>query len=128
MWAQIKAAAEITSDKWEREYGEHLLKLRQAEFYCHPGDKHIAFFEDLPDFQVLEPPEDAHPPILHSVSFTSMTMDTGPYLDVLVKHFEALGGVLKRVQLGSLAESINHPAVVALALESLNIKQTVRII
>ncbi len=126
MWAQIKAAEESMSDQWERAYGEHLLKLRQTEFYCHPGDKHIAFFEDLPDFQVLEPQEDAHPPILHSVSFTSMTMDTGPYLDVLVKHFVALGGVLERAELGSLAESINHPAVVALTLEDLNIKKTVR--
>ncbi|KAF9028189.1 hypothetical protein BDZ89DRAFT_1133810 [Hymenopellis radicata] len=60
MWTQIKAAEEST------------------EFYCHSGDRHIVFFEDLPNFQVLEPPEGSHPQILYCVSFTSTMMDTGP--------------------------------------------------
>ncbi|KAL1739874.1 hypothetical protein HDZ31DRAFT_48613 [Schizophyllum fasciatum] len=82
-----------------------ILKLRQVEYYATEGQTHIKFFEQLPDFRVHD--KDELPPFaVHAVSFTSLTMDTGPYLAKLVNRLEGLGGIVRRATLTSLADAL----------------------
>ncbi|KAL1706216.1 hypothetical protein EV121DRAFT_257539 [Schizophyllum commune] len=81
-----------------------ILRLRQVEYYATEGQTHIKFFEQLPDFRVHEKNE-LPPFAVHAVSFTSLTMDTGPYLAKLVRRLESLGGSLRRATLASLADT-----------------------
>lgn len=94
---------------WEEEAEEGdasaLMKLRQVEFYGSEGVKHIKFYESMPDFRVY-PQEELKPFAKHSVSFTSVTMDTSPYLAKLVKIFHNLGGTVHRSTLASLRDAL----------------------
>ena len=99
-----------------------ILRLRQVEYYATEGQTHIKFFEQLPDvscfscvpsqstdiyarqFRVHDKNE-LPPFAVHAVSFTSLTMDTGPYLAKLVRRLESLGGSLRRATLASLADA-----------------------
>ncbi|KAG6908922.1 hypothetical protein DXG01_002700 [Tephrocybe rancida] len=93
--------------KEEEDEGESngLMRLTQREFYGNEDEKHIAFFESLPDFTVHS--ADERPSFAkHAVSFTSLTMDTPIYLRKLVSRFEALGGTVHRALLHSLASAL----------------------
>lgn len=110
---------------WEEEAEEGdasaLMKLRQVEFYGSEGVKHIKFYESMPDvgdfpmgyfaanifkkFRV-HPQDELKPFAKHSVSFTSLTMDTSPYLAKLVKIFHNLGGSVHRATLASLRDAL----------------------
>ncbi|KAF8068674.1 FAD dependent oxidoreductase [Lyophyllum atratum] len=95
---------------WKEEEDEKdssgLMRLTQHEFYATEGERHIAFFESLPDF-IVYPPEQLPPFAKHAVSFTSLTMDTSAYLQKLVARFEALGGTVHRAFLDSLVSAID---------------------
>lgn len=82
-----------------------ILKIRQVEYYASEGQTHIKFFESLPDFRMHEKSE-LPPFAVHAVSFTSLTMDTGPYLAKLVRLLHALGGTIQRADLSSLANAL----------------------
>lgn len=99
MWDQIHNPA-----PGEEAEGAALRKLTQVEFYAEPGEKHIQFFEQLPDFKVLDPTSNSN----WRVSFTSLTMDTTPYLQALVARFKALGGELVRKSVSSLKEAVEY--------------------
>lgn len=94
---------------WEEEAEEGdasaLMKLRQVEFYGSEGVKHVKFYESMPDFRVYSQDE-LKPFAKHSVSFTSLTMDTSPYLAKLVKIFHNLGGSVHRATLASLRDAL----------------------
>ncbi|KAF9458950.1 hypothetical protein BDZ94DRAFT_1172538 [Collybia nuda] len=94
---------------WEEEEeegdGSGLMRVTQREFYGSEGERHVQFFEGLPDFKVYETNE--LPPFAkHAVSFTSLTMDPPAYLSKLVSLFTALGGVIHRATLPSLASAL----------------------
>ncbi|KAG6857067.1 hypothetical protein H0H87_010032 [Tephrocybe sp. NHM501043] len=93
--------------KEEEDEGESsgIMKLTQREYYGSEGEKHIAFFESLPDFKVYSA-ADRPTFAQHAVSFTSLTMDTPTYLQKLVTRFQALGGIVHRASLDSLASAL----------------------
>ncbi|KIK68281.1 hypothetical protein GYMLUDRAFT_153595 [Collybiopsis luxurians FD-317 M1] len=98
---------------WEEERNEGeesgLLKLKQIEYYGSEGEKHIKFFERMPDFRIHSR-EELKPFAQHTVSFTSLTMDVSPYLAKLVKIFSSLGGKVNRAKLSSLRDVIDLAA------------------
>ncbi|THV04901.1 nucleotide-binding domain-containing protein [Dendrothele bispora CBS 962.96] len=94
---------------WEEERAEGetsaLMKLRQVEYYVTAGETHIKFYESMPDFRVHSQ-EELKSFATHTVSFTSLTMDTSPYLSKLVKIFTGLGGIVHRKRLESLRDAL----------------------
>ncbi|KAF5374960.1 hypothetical protein D9758_000239 [Tetrapyrgos nigripes] len=94
---------------WEEERTEGeasaLMKLRQVEYYATEGETHLKFYESMPDFRVHSKDE-LKPFATHTVSFTSLTMDTTPYLHKLVKIFNNLGGTVHRKSLNSLRDAL----------------------
>jgi len=94
---------------WEEEEIEGdasgIMRLTQREFYGNEDEKHIVFFEGLPDFTVVSAEQR---PVFayHTVSFGSLTMDTPVYLRKLVSRFEGLGGTIHRATVDSLAATL----------------------
>jgi len=80
------------------------MKLRQVKYYGLEGEKHIKFFEGMPDFHVHSQ-EELKPYAKHAVSFTTLTMDTSAYLAKLVKIFLSLGGTIHRARITSLQDA-----------------------
>ncbi|KAG6853358.1 hypothetical protein C0991_005032 [Blastosporella zonata] len=93
--------------KEEEDEGESsgIMRLTQREFFGSDGEKHITFFESLPDFAIYSP-ADRPSFAKHAVSFTSLTMDTPIYLQKLVSRFKTLGGILYRASLDSLSSAL----------------------
>ncbi|KAF5375665.1 hypothetical protein D9615_009355 [Tricholomella constricta] len=94
---------------WEEEIegnSSGLMRLTQREFYGNEDEKHVAFFESLPDFKVYTP-EDLPVFAKHAVSFTSLTMDPPVYLQRLRSRFQALGGIVHRAHVESLASALS---------------------
>ncbi|KAG5651644.1 hypothetical protein H0H81_007954 [Sphagnurus paluster] len=105
MWAEEEAQGESSG----------LMRITQREFYGSEGEKHISFFESLPDFTVYHP-KDLPAFVKHAVSFTSLTMDAPVYLQKLVARFQALGGTLHRAHLNSLVDALQFVSHVPSAL------------
>ncbi|KAG6824417.1 hypothetical protein H0H92_006940 [Tricholoma furcatifolium] len=93
----------LWAEEEEEGEGSGVMKVVQREFYV--GGTHIAFFETLPDFRVCTPDE-CPSWATHAVTFTSLTMDSLAYLRKLLARFEALGGVIHRATLPSLAAAL----------------------
>jgi len=91
-----------------------IMRLTQREFYGDKNEKHIAFYEQLPNFAIV-PAEQRPPAIFHAVTFTSLTMDPPVYLQKLTFRIEELGGIVHRASLESLADAskfIPDPAAI----------------
>ncbi|RDB30641.1 D-amino-acid oxidase [Hypsizygus marmoreus] len=95
--------------KEEEEEGDAsgLMRVPQHEFYGNTDEKHLQFFETLPDFKVYE--EHERPPFAkHAVSFTTLTMEPLIYLEKLMHRFKELGGFLHLGTLTSLSDALNY--------------------